>query len=365
MAGGTGGHIFPALAVADVLKQQGAAVQWLGTKKGMEARIIPQHSYAINYIDIVGLRGKGLWTQIMLPFRLAKALLQTMKVFNKVQPDVVLGMGGFVTGPGGVVAWLRGKPLVLHEQNAIAGMTNRILFYFAKKVLTAFPDVFAVKKASTKLKVVGNPVRADIAAIEPPEVRYQLKEADHRLNILLVGGSLGAAALNEIMPATLSLILEHHLLDESEFKTIEVIHQCGEKNLEVTRGYYEDFINRDQLKVTVTPFITDMAEAYRRADLVICRSGALTVSELAAAGIASVLVPYPFAVDDHQTANAKYLSDQQAALLIQQKDLKAETLAPILIRFSRAELMQMSMRARALAMHNAAQIAAQYCLQLA
>jgi UDP-N-acetylglucosamine--N-acetylmuramyl-(pentapeptide) pyrophosphoryl-undecaprenol N-acetylglucosamine transferase len=367
MAGGTGGHIFPALAVADILKARGAAVEWLGTQKGLEARIIPQHHYPISYIEISGLRGKGLITLIVLPFRLLKAMIQTMQVFNKIKPDVVLGMGGFVTGPGGIVAWLQGKPLVLHEQNAIAGMTNRILYYFAKKVLTAFPCVFSSKQESNKLEVIGNPVRKDITEIQMPEERYRnASEIDSEsLKILLIGGSLGAAALNKTLPESLNLIVNNHLLNESEFEKIEVNHQCGEKHLDMTLEFYKDLIHKDKLKITVTKFIVDMAEQYRWADIVVCRSGALTVSELAAAGLASILIPYPHAVDDHQTANAKYLSDQNAAILIQQKDLTAENLATSLMSLNNENLQQMAMRAKAMAMNNAAEIAAQYCLNFA
>lgn len=369
MAGGTGGHIFPALAVADVLNESGAAVQWLGTQKGLEARIIPEHHYPISYIEISGLRGKGLMTLMMLPFRLIKAMIQTMLVFNKIKPDVVLGMGGFVTGPGGLVAWILRTPLVLHEQNAVAGMSNSILYFFAKKVFTAFPDVFSSKHEKyNKLEVIGNPVRKEITVIQPPEERYRkaaTKGTDQSLKILLIGGSLGATALNETLPESLFLVIKNHLLDESEFKSIKVIHQCGEKHLDKTLDYYKDLSKEEKLEITVTKFIADMAAQYSWADIVLCRSGALTVSELAAAGIASILVPYPHAVDDHQTVNASYLSDQNAAFLIQQKDLSAEKLAILLMSLNRNSLQQMAIRARSMSINNAAEIAAQYCLQVA
>jgi len=286
-----------------------------------------------------------------------------------MKPDVVLGMGGFVTGPGGLVAWMLGTPLVLHEQNAVAGMSNRILYYFATKVLTAFPGVFSSKHdKNSKLEVIGNPVRKEITALQPPEERYReasAKGTAQSLKILLIGGSLGAAALNKTLPESLSLIVNEHLLNESEFASIEVNHQCGEKHLDVTLDFYKDLIKEDRLKITVTKFIADMAEKYRWADIVLCRSGALTISELAAVGVASILVPYPHAVDDHQTANASYLSDHNAAILIQQKDLSAEKLAALLMSLKKADLQQMAIQARAMSMNNAAEIAAQYCLQVA
>lgn len=387
MAGGTGGHIFPALATADVLKQKGVHVEWLGTEKGMEARLVPAHHYPINYIEISGLRGKGLKTLLLLPFRLIRAMYQTMQVYNKVKPDVILGMGGFVTGPGGIVGWFRGIPLVLHEQNAIAGMTNKILFKFAKKVLAAFPGAF---KAHRKLIVIGNPVRKEITQLEKPEQRFAKKwaEADgENLNILVVGGSLGAAVLNEKLPEALEKISQSGQQESSFFKQINVRHQCGEKNLDATRENYSaifkqqeikqqesnqqelkkatEFENEFKINVEIMPFINDMAKNYQWADLIICRSGALTVSEIAAAGVASLLVPYPYAVDDHQSANAAYLADEGAAFLVQQNKFDSEKLIDILMNLDKKIILNMALKARQLSIKDAAEVVADECLLLA
>lgn len=382
MAGGTGGHIFPALATADVLKQKGIHIEWLGTEKGMEARLVPAHHYPINYIEISGLRGKGLKTLLLLPFRLIRAMFQTMKVYNKVKPDVVLGMGGFVTGPGGIVGWLRGTPLVLHEQNAIAGMTNKILFKFSKKVLAAFPGAF---NAHRKLMVIGNPVRKEITQLEKPEQRFEKKWAkseDDKLNILVVGGSLGAAALNEILPEALKKINQSGQQAAGFFHHINVRHQCGEKNLDATRENYSEIIKQQEIKqqqrkketeqqnefniiVDIMPFINDMAKNYEWADLVICRSGALTVSEIAAAGVASLLVPYPYAVDDHQSANAAYLADEGAAFLVQQNVFDSDKLIAILMNLDKKKILNMAIKARQLSIKDAAEVVAGECLLLA
>ncbi len=369
MAGGTGGHIFPALAVAQLLKQQGAVIQWLGTRKGMEARLIPEYHYPINFIEIGGLRGKGIKTIISMPFKLLKALVQTFGVYRKVKPDVVLGMGGFVTGPGGLVAWLLARPLVVHEQNAIAGLTNKLLYRLAKKVFAAFPGAF---KAAKKVTVCGNPVRQEIVKLEAPELRLQ-KHWDQKpavLNILVVGGSLGAMALNETTPDALGLMVQKQMLDKSDFKAINIKHQCGEKHLQSTLQAYQvvDNLESDKSNIIafeVMPFISDMAQSYAWADLMICRSGALTVSEIAAAGVASILVPFPYAVDDHQTANARYLADSNAAVLIPQNKLDKEKLAELLASLSKEKITNMSVAARKLSITNAAEVVAQQCLSLA
>lgn len=375
MAGGTGGHIFPALATADVLQKMGASIEWLGTRKGLEARLVPEHHYPINYIEIGGLRGKGIKTMLFLPFRLFRAILQTFKVYKKVQPDVVLGMGGFVTGPGGIVAWLLGKPLVLHEQNAISGMTNKILFKFSKKVLAAFPGAFNENK---KLNVIGNPVRKEITQIEKPEVRFKAKwaheltdvETNKQLNILVIGGSLGAAALNERVPQALELIIDNQseFLGRDSFERINVRHQCGEKHLDATRENYQILKKQDSnnaVNSEIMPFISNMAENYEWADLIICRSGALTVSEIAAVGVASILVPYPYAVDDHQTANAAYLADEGAAILIQQNELDKKRLADVLMSLDQKTILTMAVKAQQLSINNAAEVVADECLKLA
>ncbi len=371
MAGGTGGHIFPALAVAEVLKQQGASIEWLGTKNGMEARLVPEHGYPINYIDISGLRGKGIKTLLTLPFKLLKALMQTLGVYRRIKPDVVLGMGGFVTGPGGLVARLMRKPLVLHEQNAIAGLTNKLLFKMADKVFAAFPGAF---KTAHKLSIIGNPVRHEIAKLPAPQQRLEQKwkqeqYAENCLNILVIGGSLGAMALNETIPQALILMMQNSLLQEdnqeSDFNCIAVRHQSGEKHLHKTMANYNKLKQYNEIHYEVVAFIKDMASNYQWADLIICRSGALTVSEIAAAGLASILVPFPYAVDDHQTANATYLADQGAAILIQQKDLEKQQLAELLSTLNKQKIMTMSVKARQLSITDAAEIVARKCLSLA
>ena len=368
MAGGTGGHIFPALAVAHVLRDRGVHIEWLGTDNGLEARLVPEQHYPINYIEISGMRGKGLKTQVLLPFKLLRAMFQTLSVYRKVKPDVVLGMGGFVTGPGGIVAWLLRKPVVLHEQNAIAGLTNKLLFKFAKKVFAAFPGAFAENK---KLMIIGNPVRKEIKQLEKPEQRFAKKWeniSDMQLNILVIGGSLGAAALNDKLPGALKMIAKN-----KPMKKINVRHQCGEKNLKVTKENYKWLEKRSldnteheiNINVDIMPFINDMAANYEWADLVICRSGALTVSEIAAVGVASLLVPFPYAVDDHQTANAAYLANEDAAFLIQQNNLSKEKLIELLMSLNQKKLLTMAKRARQLSINNAAEVVADECLQLA
>ena len=304
MAGGTGGHVFPALAVAQHLAQQGVKIHWLGTVNGIEAEIVPKNGFAITYLDVKGVRGQGLARLVLAPFKIMRAVIAAMRVLKAVDADCVIGLGGYVTGPGGVAARLLGKPLVIHEQNAIAGFTNKQLARLATQVLQAFPSAFP---ASAKVATTGNPVRPVIAGLPEPEQRYA--ERNGPLQVLILGGSQGAVALNEIVPQALALLASD--------QPLLVRHQTGKKQVEQTRQRYQEL----GLTVDVQPFISDMAEAYGWADLVICRSGALTVSELAAAGVASVLVPYPFAVDDHQTANGRYLSDAGAALLAPQASM--------------------------------------------
>jgi len=366
MAGGTGGHIFPALAVAQILAAKGIHIEWLGTAKGMEAKLVPEYGYVLNTIDIGGLRGKGLMTLVLLPFKLSRALLQTIRIYLQLKPDVVLGMGGFVSGPGGIVAWLMRKPLVLHEQNAIAGLTNKLLFKLATKVYAAFPGAFA---AHNKLTVIGNPVREEITQSELPEQRLMNKWAQtdgKQLNILLVGGSLGAAALNEVVPQALMLLAQGEALEKSAFDKITICHQCGAEQLHQTEEHYQQLLKKDDLiKVVIMPFIDDMAKSYIWADLVICRSGALTISEIAAVGVASILVPFPYAVDDHQTANGAFLVDHNAAFLIQQNDLNAQKLAQLLISLTQDQLLIMARNARQQAIENAAETIAEQCMRLA
>ncbi|WP_353573067.1 undecaprenyldiphospho-muramoylpentapeptide beta-N-acetylglucosaminyltransferase [Candidatus Albibeggiatoa sp. nov. BB20] len=301
MAGGTGGHIFPALAIAQALQAQNIHVEWLGTPNSMESRLMPQANIPIHFINIKGLRGKSKLSLLLAPFKIIWAIGQAMATIRQVKPQVVIGMGGFASGPGGMASWLMGKNLLIHEQNAIAGMTNKVLSRLAKQTLQAFPDTFP---ARTQAQTVGNPVREPIVALHQAEIQIH----SPRLNILVFGGSLGAKALNELVPQA---------LQQLEKIEIAVKHQTGEKQLNAVKTAYE----QATFSVEVSAFIQDMAEVYLWADLVICRAGALTVTELAHAGVASILIPFPHAVDDHQTENAKFLSEQQAAILIQQRDL--------------------------------------------
>lgn len=349
-AGGTGGHVYPGLAVARALQEQNIPVVWMGTPKGLEARVIPEAGIDMVYLSVNGLRGKGALTLLAAPFQLTKALYQSLRIMNKVKPSAVLGMGGFVAGPGGLVASLMGRPLAIHEQNAIPGLTNKLLKKFSKKVLEGFPGTFLDTPQAIG---IGNPVRQDIAGLEHPVVR--LGDRWGRVNVLIFGGSLGALALNEVVPMALGGIP----LD----KRPNVRHQAGKNKDQDTSRRYEKM----GVDAVITPFIEDMAEAYEWADLVICRSGALTVAELAAAGLASILVPYPHAVDDHQTANAKFLSDSGAAILMPQDDMTELTLSELLVELcaDRNKLIEMSIKARDLAKPQATNEVAAICAEMA
>lgn len=349
-AGGTGGHVYPGLAVARALQAQNIPVIWMGTPNGLEARVIPESDIDMVYLSVSGLRGKGLLKLLAAPVQLVKALFQSLMIMRKVRPSAVLGMGGFVAGPGGLVASLMGTPVVIHEQNAIPGLTNKLLSGFSKKVLEGFPGTFEDRKNTIG---IGNPVRKDIAELQNP--RQRLGDRWGHVHVLIFGGSLGAQALNEVVPMALGEIA----LDKRPI----VRHQAGKNKDETTTRIYEKM----GVDAEITPFIEDMAEAYEWADLVICRSGALTVAELAAAGLASVLVPYPSAVDDHQTANAKYLSDQGAAILVPQSELTKESLSELLNELcgNRDKLIEMSIRARELAKPHATDEVAAICAELA
>jgi UDP-N-acetylglucosamine--N-acetylmuramyl-(pentapeptide) pyrophosphoryl-undecaprenol N-acetylglucosamine transferase len=345
MAGGTGGHIFPALAVADVLRSEGWQVTWLGAPNSMEAELVPKHGYEMALVRFSGLRGNGLVRKLMLPFNLLIAIWQSAVAMFRYRPDVVLGMGGYITFPGGVMAALLRKPLVIHEQNSVAGMSNKALAKIATKVLCGFPDLL------NGAEWCGNPVRDSISALPEPEQRYKARNGV--LNVLVVGGSLGAKALNECMPQALFCMPQ-----ESEPK---VIHQTGKKNFEdVTELYAEAGITAE-----LKPFLEDMAHYYAWADVVICRAGALTVAELAAAGVASILVPFPYAVDDHQTGNAKFLSDRGAAILLPQTEMTPYRLAEVLAGITREQAMQMAIKAKNLTQPDAAQCVAKICKELA
>jgi UDP-N-acetylglucosamine--N-acetylmuramyl-(pentapeptide) pyrophosphoryl-undecaprenol N-acetylglucosamine transferase len=346
MAGGTGGHVFPALALARLLRAASHEVVWLGTKAGLEARVIPAENISIEWLSMSGLRGKGAVTLLAAPFKLAQSVWQALRIIRRRRPALVVGFGGFVTGPGGVAAWLTRRPLVIHEQNAIAGYSNRCLAHLARKVLSAFPKAFP---PGVDTQVVGNPVRAEIVMQAPPAARFANREGAIRL--LIVGGSLGASRLNAVVPFAV----------KNSGLTLRVRHQAGERGIDAARkAYAEAGVDAD-----VSPFIDDMASAYADADLVICRSGALTVSELAAVGVASVLVPFPAAVDDHQTFNAQYLVREGAAVLIADRDLSTERLAAELkaLCAGRGKLLAMAERARLVAKPRAAEELAAVCLQ--
>lgn len=345
MAGGTGGHIFPGIAVAEALRAQGWRIVWMGNPEGMEARIVPERGYETAWVRFGALRGKGLMRKLLLPLNLLSGFWQALRALRKIRPDVVVGMGGYITFPGGMMAVLLGRPLVLHEQNSVAGLANRVLAMVADRVLSGFPHV--LRKAGW----VGNPVRAEISAVAPPAERFAGRSGP--LRVLVVGGSLGAAILNETVPRALALIAP-------ELRP-QVVHQAGEKQIASLRAAYAQAGVEGDLRA----FIEDMASAYAAADLVICRAGALTVAELAAVGAASLLVPFPHAVDDHQTGNARFLADQGAAWLLPQSELDAERLAGIFASLDRTRLLQMADHARALAKPRATEAVARICEELA
>ncbi len=350
MAGGTGGHVFPALAVAERLRARGIPVIWMGTQRGLEATLVPKAGIPIEWIGVAGLRGKGFRQKVAMPIMLGRALMQAGAILWRLRPRAVLGMGGFASGPGGLMARLLGIPLVVHEQNAIAGLTNRYLARIASRVLEAFPQTFPLARQAM---TVGNPVRECIAALPPPAERFTSRSG--KLRLLVVGGSQGALALNQRVPQALALLPEN--------ERPEIWHQAGGQLHKAAEVAYRDA----GVVARLTPFIEDMAEAYGWADLVVCRAGALTIAELAAAGVGALLVPFPFAVDDHQTANARFLAQDGAALLVQQTDLTAERLAATLhdLLGNRARLLCMAEAARNLAKIEAAEQVARACLEQA
>jgi len=343
MAGGTGGHIFPGLAVAEQMRAAGWDVVWMGARGGMEERLVPRHGYRTAWIRAKAARGKGLLQKLLLPANLLYSFWESARHIRAVRPSVVLGLGGYVAFPGGMMASLLNRPLALHEQNAIAGLANRVLAQVSDKVMVAFPD--ALKGAEW----TGNPVRAEIAAIAPPEKRFESRHG--QIRILVVGGSLGAQALNEALPKAISLLPEKP----------RVVHQAGEKHLESLKANYL----AARVEGELVAFIDDMARRYAEADLVICRAGAVTIAELSAGGMASILVPFPHAVDDHQTANAKFLSERGAAILIQQRDLSPEKLAALIRSMDRTKLLDMAKKARALGKPDAARLVARRCMEIA
>ncbi|MFK8017475.1 MAG: undecaprenyldiphospho-muramoylpentapeptide beta-N-acetylglucosaminyltransferase [Gammaproteobacteria bacterium] len=338
MAGGTGGHVFPALAVANELRRRAIDVTWLGTRRGLEARVVPAADIVIDWIDVSGVRGKGVSAKLMSGLRLVRAVVQALRIVARRRPAVVLGMGGFASGPGGLAAWLLRRPLVIHEQNSVAGLTNRVLSRFSKRVLCAFPGSF---KSGRDTTVVGNPVRAAIAQCADEPIR----DINTPPRLLVLGGSQGAQALNRLVPGALATL--------APAQRPEVWHQTGVKTVDAARAAYQNA----SLDVRLDTFIDDMADAYRWADLVLCRAGALTVSELAMVGVASILVPFPYAVDDHQTGNAAFLKEAGAAFIVAERELNETRLAELLgDTLARPEVLQdMARRARALAKPTAVQ----------
>ncbi len=345
MAGGTGGHIFPALAVADCLRTQGWRVTWLGARSSMEAELVPKQGYPMAWVRFSGLRGKGLLRQLLLPFNLLVAFAQSAAALLRHRPDVVLGMGGYITFPGGMMATLFNRPLVIHEQNSIAGLSNKVLARLATRVMSGFPDVLP------NAEWCGNPVRDSITALPPPPVRYMARSGV--LNLLIVGGSLGAKAINECVPQALALL--------PLATRPQVLHQTGKQHFDAVQAAYAQATVSGEIK----PFLEDMAQHYAWADIVICRAGALTIAELAAAGVASILIPFPFAVDDHQTGNARFLSENSAAILLPQAQLTPRYLADLLCDMTREQALKMAQAARQLAKPEAAQRVAQVCMELA
>lgn len=349
MAGGTGGHIYPGLAVATALRQRGWQLVWLGSRTGMEAQIVPRHDIAMAWVQFSGLRGRGLLASATLPLRLLRALWQSLQALRRYRPDVVLGMGGYMAVPGGLMAALSGRKLLIHEQNSVPGLANRLLARLAHRVMTAFPQGLPDSLPGLLPGAIwtGNPVRAEISAIAPPAQRFA--ERSGPLRLLVVGGSLGAAALNSVVPQALALM-------PADSRPL-VLHQAGAKNIEALQAAYAAAAVQAELR----PYIEDMAAAYAAADVVICRAGAMTVAELSAAGVASVLVPFPHAVDDHQTANARYLSTRQAGMLLSQAELTPQRLADLLSSFTRPSLLAMAEAARALGRPDATQAVADIC----
>ncbi|WP_039914859.1 undecaprenyldiphospho-muramoylpentapeptide beta-N-acetylglucosaminyltransferase [Cellvibrio mixtus] len=351
MAGGTGGHVFPALAVADELRKRGHNIHWLGTARGIEMRLVPAANIPLHLIKVEGVRGRGVTGLFKAPFLISYALGQALQLIRKVNPDVVVGFGGFASGPGGIAARILGKPLIIHEQNAVAGTTNRLLAKVATKVLAAFPDAFnSVPEKS--VQVVGNPVRTTINDLADAKTRYGDRiEKNIPLRLLVLGGSLGAKAINELVPAALAQL--------PGMLRPQVWHQSGKNHADATTALYM----QHQVNAKVDAFVEDMSAAYAWADLVICRAGALTVSELTATGVASILIPLPSAIDDHQTYNAKYLSDVGAGVSLVQKELTAAKLAALLSTelADRQHLLSMAEKAQQLALPKAAMQVAEIC----
>ena len=337
MAAGTGGHIIPGLAIAKKLQEdnQSVEIQWLGTHKGLESKLVSKENIKINYISVWGLRNKAILIKLLAPFRLLYALLHAIIVMLKFRPNIVLGMGGFVCGPGGLAAFLTRRKLVIHEQNAIAGFTNSILARFAKQVFEGFPNSFnkIQSKIKHKLKYTGNPIRTDILNIPSPKIRFQNKLNKKDVNILIIGGSRGAVALNKLIPETLNQLLNKNNTDVN----YNITHQCGDLNYKETLSVYKKYNLDNKNNINIIKYIDNIVDYYSNADLIICRSGAMTVSEIAAVGLAAIFIPFPQAVDDHQTKNAKFLESNNAAVIMQQKNLTSENLADKILELINTE----------------------------
>ena len=347
MAGGTGGHVFPALAVANVLRERGVPVVWLGVPGSMEARLVPQNGFPIEWVRVKGIRGKGLGAWLMAPLAIASAVLQSIAVLRRVRPRAVLGAGGYVSGPGGIAAWLLRIPLLIHEQNAVPGLTNRWLARVASLVLEGFPGSFAPTR---RTRFVGNPVRGDIAAIAPPAARFAGRR--DRTRLLVFGGSQGAQRLNAMVPQALSRLAPE--------RRPQVRHQAGARGIEAARAAYQEA----QVEADVLPFIDDMATAYAWADLAVCRAGAMTIAELQAAGLGALLVPLPVATDDHQTKNAASMVQSGAGRVLQERDLTADTLCACIadLTADRRRLLTMADAARRVRVIDAASRVADFCV---
>lgn len=348
MAGGTGGHIFPGLAVAEVLSARGWRVVWMGTKTGMEARIVPRSGYEIVFVDFQGVRGKGPLGFAFLPHRLLRAFWQAAAAIRKLRPDVVLGMGGYISFPGGLMASALNRPLAIHEQNAIAGTTTRLLAHIADRVLTSFESTLGPGR---RVVVTGNPIRAAFRSLPEPQLRFAQRNGPLRITVL--GGSLGAQALNQALPQALARL--------AAAERPEVLHQTGEHHIEAVIASYREA----GVAARCVAFVEDVAAELAASDLVICRAGATTLAELTAVGVGSILVPFPFAIDDHQTHNARRLAEAGAAILLPQPELSPARLAALITTLARTELLAMATRARALGKPDAAQKVAEACIELA
>lgn len=348
MAGGTGGHIFPGLAVAEEMRARGWRVVWMGVKTGMEAQIVPRNGYEMVWVDFQGVRGKGPLALGMLPLRLLRAFAQSLSAIRRVRPDVVLGMGGYISLPGGMMASLLGRPLVIHEQNAVAGTATRILARLADRILTSFAEAFT---SASKALLTGNPIRSDFARVAEPGIRFAGRSGPLRIAVL--GGSLGAKALNEIVPQALGLL--------PATQRPVVMHQAGRQHIDAVRAAYE----RAGVEARCEAFVEDVASELAAADLVVCRAGATTLAELAAVGVGALLIPFPFAIDDHQTRNAAALAESGAAVLVPQTTLTAEGLAAMLSGLDRTRLMEMAVNARRLGRPAAAAQVADACVAAA